>query len=308
MGIAEDTIQNSILLLKHSGQIIENQKEILAAIKSCCSIKDVETPILVEPPHESNGPDPKFVWSDNLKSDHDMPMLFGPSGTGYLHQGLGTMIRTREGLSVDYQVRPWKSKDGPRNEFGRWKRGATSMSYQRDEYEATHWYDFRIKINEREQSPAEDYHKSIHFQIHGPSFMNPILSLNFYPGHRRWVWWARSENRPHRVVWPVEDKPVDQFTGNMVYDTWVQWTIQACWSLTSRGFIRLWRDGALEYETRGETCYNETGQSPYQCMGIYYPDGRKNDPEISFPKMRRHVWLKDFRIGDWNNKLADFVT
>ena len=305
MGISEDTIQNTVLLLKHQSintqeilknqsQILENQAEMLAALQG-------QRP----PAPDPSPPASKFVWSDSLTSDVAMPLVIGPEGQGYMSQGLGDRLRGPEGLSLDYKARPWRSQDGPRNEIGRWKSGATSQSYQRDDYNTTHWYDFKIRLAEEDQYPPNDHNRAIHFQIHGPSGLNPILSLDCYVAQRRWVWLARSETKPHRVVWPAEGLPIGDFTGNIEYERWVQWTIEACWALGDLGFIRLWKDGALVYETRGETCFDDE-KPPYQCMGIYYPDGRKNDPDIDFPEMRRKVWLKDFRVGDISNEASDF--
>jgi len=264
-----------------------------------------------DPPPEPP-PDPTLpiatvpaIWNDNMISSTNMPLEIGPPGTGYFRQGLGDQMRTPHGLRIDYQVRPWKERDGPRNEFGRWRNGVTTMAYDLEPLHEERWYSFRVKVNQSEQTPEGDNQRSVLWQMHGPSHMNPCLSLDFYVSQRRWVWFARSsDNKPHRIVWPEEGKSLSNFSGNMTWNTWVWWVIHAKWSSGSDGFIEIIRNGQVEKGWDGENYFGGTDQKPYQQAGCYYPDGRQAHPQ--FPDMRRRIWFKDYQIGDKNNKLSDF--
>lgn len=247
-------------------------------------------------------PDDNIIWFDDLKGSGELlEKRDGLEGQGYLHQGAdisGNLRRIEAGLLVTYNVRPAQlgpGQPGPRIETGLWEVGNTAKRFAREPFDKKLFYEFEIYLSRQLQTPADDFSRSIFFQIHAASKGdNPILSLDYWRHKDRWVWMTSNHIDGHEKIWPEpNNEDITVANNNVEYDTWVKWRIESIWSPSSDGYIEIFKDDEMVAQVKGVTAYNEE-EEPYQRFGVYYPSGRKEPPRFD---THREIVFRNFKKG-----------
>ena len=121
-------------------------------------------------------------------------------------------------------------------------------------------------------------------------------------------WWSHSPVSPPLGIeiendqWVIfqrwatgEDGISEEVTGTVRKGEWTDWVVQAHWSRSSDGYLKVWRNGEVVYERRGPSVYRQTDTLRFK-LGLYvwpWKDGRPS-PEGSSPRV---IYHDEVRIG-----------
>ena len=76
---------------------------------------------------------------------------------------------------------------------------------------------------------------------------------------------------------------------------WTDWVVQAYWSGSDGGYVKVWRNGEIVYERSGRSLYERSENIRFK-LGVYVWPWKRNkpSPESSSPRV---IYHDEIRIG-----------
>ena len=121
-------------------------------------------------------------------------------------------------------------------------------------------------------------------------------------------WWSHHRASPPLSLeirgqeWLVDQRwsergggMLKQTVGSVRKGEWTDWVVQAYWSRSDDGYLKVWRGGEVVYERRGPNIYRRTDDLRFK-LGVYtWPWNRERpSPRRSSPRV---VYHDEVRIG-----------
>lgn len=98
--------------------------------------------------------------------------------------------------------------------------------------------------------------------------------------------------------------------GTVTYNDWTKFTIEANWSHTNTGYLKVYKGNTLVFSWVGATM-----NKPYNLSRIGYDLDRNGIYDFGLCPIdgadnttQREVYMKNWKVGDANNTLSDFIT
>lgn len=184
------------------------------------------------------------------------------------HSVVGGVLITRVRQSAQATARV------VRRDFGLQKAGTTSAIFQREPANKLRRYE--VKIHVPADYKAGEVGMNNMFQAHTHSAQDPPY-LSFF------LWSTKSQWRHNRPDGSRVDHGVKPIKFNHIYDV----AVEAIWSKTANGLLRVWEDGVKVFDYAGATYSAAEAEPPYWLFGQYYPSVKVAfDNTISFSKLR----------------------
>ncbi len=96
--------------------------------------------------------------------------------------------------------------------------------------------------------------------------------------------------------------------GVVVPGKFVNWVLHTNYSWRDTGYVQLWKDGVLVIDYKGPCAYNGAMPDPYFKFGIYKWPWASSTFQPPSSQVTRVFYFDNFKVGNRQNVLADFVT
>ncbi|MES2595246.1 MAG: polysaccharide lyase [Verrucomicrobiota bacterium] len=174
------------------------------------------------------------------------------------------------------------------------------------------WYGERIFIPEEwtfDKTPGNDIVMQWHAIPGNGKATYPNLEISI--GNDRWFVrqsFGSPQTKPTRTNHKLDE--------TVKRGVWVSWVIHAKWSPKDDGFLKIWKDDKLVFESKGPNVYGTIGvdYTPYMKTGIYHPEWHLDtEPKrATFDQekpvaTRKIVYVTDIKIGSERARLEDIT-